>query len=631
VNFAVLQGACCVFPLVERGYSRGHTVADRRQERHLMSGLVAVLAVGPDRAVDDDELHRLVACYETVRGPSTVTVVRGGSSARAARLEAAGIAGSDRAVSAEWPVTVGVPHAPTGGTPGSPAWLAAADGQFALVTYDDATGEAVVAGDPMGMAAVYVAEGPGVLYVSTSGLALARFLAAPADRLALQSFLVSGYHFGGGTHWQGVQRLEPGQAVRVGPRGRSQEYYWRPQIDRDVQRLPLRQAADHCIDASVSALTSRLAGQPESWIDLTGGYDSRLLALLLRRAGVRFAANTRHTTDPAEIEIARRIVELTGWTWVHPELPADWDAVLPAELASSLAWGDGNLEVLQLSRVLWVHRELARSRPALLSGGGGEHLQFAGWKSEFRAAGRSSRVNLDNFIDMRMIKPVNRSVLAGNPLPEVREDMRRRLAAWIEPYSGELNTTQLDLLYAYKSTGHFGAYRSADDGLLAAQLPFYFRPVFEAAFSTDYRHRNGHRLMRHMTERLDPSVAALPTTRGGPAQPLRMTNAHRFAPYFTQLARKAVTKVSDKALGRPLLLQQRAFPWASAANRSVLGDLSARGIFCPDRLRSADLYRPEALRALVEASQQPGFTQHALLGRIITVELCLQLTDTHVA
>jgi len=483
----------------------------------------------------------------------------------------------------------------------------------------------------MGMTAVYVAARSGAVYVSTSGLALARFLAAPADRLALQSFLLSGYHFGSGTHWQGIERLEPGQVVRVGPAGRSVEHYWRPQVDDEVRRLSLPRAADHCIDVAVEAFRTRLAGRPETWIDLTGGYDSRLLSLLLERAGVAFRANTRHTTDPSDIAIAGRIIERKGWDWAHPALPEDWDTVLPGQLDASLAWGDGNLEVLQLSRVVWVHRLLARTLPSLLSGGGGEHLQFAGWKSEFAAAGRSTRVNLDNWIDMRMIKPLDRSVLAGDPLPLVREDMRRRLARWREPYSDELNTTQLDLLYAYKSTGHFGAYRSADEGWLSAQLPFYFRPVFETAFSTDYRHRNGHRLMRQMMERLDPEIAALPTTRGGPAQPWRVRNAHRLAPYFTQLARKAVTKVSDRTLGRPLLMQRRSFPWAARANAGVLDELSSRGRFCPEHLRSGDLYDPAALRRILEASRHPGSTHDALLGRIITVELALQLTGTDVA
>jgi asparagine synthase (glutamine-hydrolysing) len=595
-----------------------------------VSGLVAVLAVGEERA-RDDELQRLVSCYEAVRGPCEVTVSQGGSRVRAARLEPAETPGRSPDASAGWPLTIGVPFSASPAPPGSAAWLASADGQFALVGHDPASAEAVVANDPMGMVGVYLAVRPGIVYVSTSSLALARFLAAPADRLAVQSFLLSGYHFGAGTHWRGIERLEPGQVLRVGPHGQSREHYWRPQVDPDVHSLSLRRAADHCIDVAVDAFRSRLADRPETWIDLTGGYDSRLLALLLRRAGVAFRANTRHTTDPDDVAIARRIADLTGCGWVHPELPADWDTVLPRELDSSLAWGDGQLEVLQLSRVSWVHRQLARTLPSLLSGGGGEHLQFAAWKSEFAAAGRSTRVNLDNWIDMRMVKPVDRSVLAGDPLPDIREDMRARLSRWVEPYAHELNTTQLDLLYAYKSTGHFGAYRSADDGWLTAQLPFYLRPVFETAFSTDHRHRNGHRLMRHMVERLDPAVAALPTTRGGPAQPWRIRNAHRFVPYYTQLARKAVTKVSDRVLGRPLLLQRRTFPWAARVNATVLDELADRGSFHPDRLRSDGLYRPEALHRLIGSSRRPGATQDALLGRVITVELCLQATGTGIA
>src|SRR4051794_8223959 len=181
-----------------------------------MSGLVAVLALGPERIPDDEDLQRLVRCYEAVRGPCAVTVSRGGSRARAARLDPAGAAAA--AAPGGWPVTLGVPSAPSGAAPGSPGWLRSVDGQFALVGYDAGTDEAVVANDPLGMAAVYVATGPGVLYVSTSCLALAKHLAAPADRLAVQSFLLSGYQFGARTQWRGIERLEPGEVVRVGPR-----------------------------------------------------------------------------------------------------------------------------------------------------------------------------------------------------------------------------------------------------------------------------------------------------------------------------------------------------------------------------------------------------------------------------
>jgi len=66
-------------------------------------------------------------------------------------------------------------------------------------------------------------------------------------------------------------------------------------------------------------------------------------------------------------------------------------------------------------------------------------------------------------------------------------------------------------------------------------------------------------------------------------------------------------------------------------NANVLDELAGRGSFHPDRLRSDGLYRPEALHRLVASSRRPGATQDALLGRVITVELCLQATGTGIA
>ena len=121
------------------------------------------------------------------------------------------------------------------------------------------------------------------------------------------------------------------------------------------------------------------------------------------------------------------------------------------------------------------------------------------------------------------------------------------LNEWTEPWRSMPRAVQLDAVYAYvKATAHFGAYRSADATLLEANLPLYGRTTYEAAFTTNYRWRNGHRLMREMMVRLDPAVAAVPTTRGGPAVPMRLRNAYLFSPYFAQLARKGVAKVSSE-------------------------------------------------------------------------------------
>jgi hypothetical protein len=590
-----------------------------------LTGLVAVVAVDRSVPVADADLVPLATAYQDLRGGFPAARLAHGDVLRAARMEQgheapAGDGGASY-------LAAGRVH---GARPDGAVDLRDADGQFTAVGRDETTGEVWAANDPMGMTALYVALRGDRAYVSTCSLALARLLGAPADRLSLQSFLLSGYHFGTGNHWRGVERLEPGTVLRFTADGVRRDQYWRPNVDEAVRRLPLRDAADHCIEVATSVLRERHAGK-ETWVDLTGGYDSRLLALLLRRAGVPVRGNTRSTPDGQDLPMARAVAAAMGVPWEAPVLPEGWSDKVTEWLPFALGWGDANLEVLQLARVVWAHDRLRERLPGLLAGGGGEHFQFAPWKSEFHRAGRSSTVTYDNFIGMRMLKPVQRSVLAGDPVGAVREDMRERLSRWVAPYASATNTEQLDLLYAYKSTGHFGAYRSSDDGLLQAELPFYYRPVFEAAFSTDFRHRNGHRLMRAMTARLDPRVAALQTTRGGPAEPVRVTNAHRYWPYYAGLARRAVTKVSEKLTGRPLLLPVEGFPWAADAHRNVLVGLGGGALLRPEQLVSADLYRPDALAQLLQASTQPGFTQSALLGRILTVELALRATGGAVA
>ncbi len=135
------------------------------------------------------------------------------------------------------------------------------------------------------------------------------------------------------------------------------------------------------------------------------------------------------------------------------------------------------------------------------------------------------------------------------------------------------------------------------------------------------------RLARRLIERLDPKVAAVPLSWGGPAQPLRLTNAHRFVPFYADVGRRAANKAGERLLGRGFLKraaqldEQRLAGWSRA-----LASLAPPG----RELRAADfhsapLYRPDRLDDLLRRERSAADDE--LLGRIVAVELVLREAD----
>lgn len=589
----------------------------------MTAGIVLIVSGERGRPVSEPEIEAFARDFESLRGPGR----RHAAAAASSRLikidgELAQRPGIETSESS-WAAATGLLYHDGPLVGAQPEQL---DGQFGYVSYDAGRGELVVASDPFGMHGLFVAEREGRTYVCTSALALAKHVGAQPSRLGLRIFLHAGAHFGTMTNWEGVERLDPGTCLRFNGGSVRRETYWRPAVDPDVSRLGFKAAVEHGVEASTEAFRAQLAGRSGAWSDLTGGFDSRLLTLLLRNAGMRFRTNTVGDSGEDDVRIAREVAGKAGWEWSQLVLPADWPQQLPGWLRPALAWGDGMLDAVQLGGVTWGHAEKGRHGRFLVGGGGGEHFRGHAWRQQFPNAGRSSRVNMDNWIDMRLLHPpIAREVLAEPSVDDIRDDFRRRMMARVAPYSGARNTTQLDVLQAYKTTGHFGAYQAAAGAFVLSALPFYTKPVFTAAFSTDYRHRNHHRLMRHMIWRLDPGVAALETDTGGPAEPWRVTNLPRFWPYYRKLGRQAAGKLSRKALGRSLPARRpEGEPSVVAARLALLEHLAREGVLRHEHMRARSLYDPRALEGLLRRAGEPGFTGSALLGRIVTIELALR-------
>jgi hypothetical protein len=590
-----------------------------------MSGMVAIVAHGQS-PVPSDEVDRLADTYTALRlEPPQVRLANSRIGMVRFSTDGEGDSGY-QTDDASWAAYVGLPR---GGPSLTSRPVSELDGAFALIRYDARRDEVLVASDPFGMQALYTAQYDAKTYVSTSALVLAKHLQSAGSALHVFAFLRLGLLFGPLTHWAGVERLEPAAEIRIDPDGLHRDTYWRSPIEASIARLPFAETVDRCADVLLETLGRDFRDSPPLWADLTGGFDTRLLALGLDRVGIEFDTNTAGAERDRDVQIARRLAAEVGWPWVRFHLPDDWSTKLPGRLAHAVAWGDGLLDASQLAEVLWTHELKSRRHPYLLIGGGGEHFRNFAWQQEFLRAGRAKDVNWENWWEMRLVRPADLSIFAHNATPEARELVQSHMTRWIEPYSDELNTVKLDMLYAYKSTGHFGGYRSAAMAFLNAQLPFYSKPIFTSVTSTAFRYRNNHRLARHLIARLNPVAAAMATATGTPAEPWRLTSVHRFAPYYARLARKVVEKVSERSLGRPLFpVGTQRMEHRSEVALALLRHLEGEGGASYGDMRLQPLLDKRSYQDLVWRMRARRREDPVLFGRIVTAELALRASDT---
>jgi len=585
-----------------------------------MAGLVGVISHDRRVPIPANELDDLVAEYCGLRGAGEISSASAGGWAAAARIDG-DVAGRGDSEGRSWALAIGRIRTSQALCRASVSDL---DGAFAAVRFDADADRVEVVSDPFGMQAIYTAERDDRTYFSTCATALARHLSAPLDPLGSALFLRAGYQFGPLTNWTGVERLGP--AVSIGFDGGRPRHrvYWTPSVDPGVRAMNLERTIDHCTEALRETLRAHLSGDERPWADLTGGFDSRLIAAALASCGMPFVANTNGDDAHVDVQLAGRVAAAGGIEWHQFALPPGW-APGSSELNEAEAWGDGTLELVQLAAVLWGHGIRGRRARTLVTGSGGEHVSARPWVQEFVRAGRSKTVNLtvnfDRLFAMRYLPPTDLSMLRRDPSGDVESYFRSTLGERAALAAGEPNTTQLDLIYAYKSIGHFGAYRSASEASLRTEMPFYYRDVFSATFSAHHRWRNWHRLQKGMIERLSPAMARVPTTLGGPAEPLRVRNAHRFLPYLSDAAQATVRKLRGRQRGRGSV--NAVTEWGTRYER-VLTELRAGGLLDPGTMRSAELYDADRLTASLDRARGPDYPGWTVLLRIATLEAALR-------
>ena len=506
------------------------------------------------------------------------------------------------------------------------------DGQFALVIYDAREDSLLVVSDPFGLIAVYFGLANNRIYVSTSALATAQVIRSAPSELRVRSFLLYGDTLGG-TLWEDVQLLPAATVLKITRNGVRESTYWSFAVDEGIARLSLDESVDCIIESLSLTMRQCLLREGKVWVSFTGGLDSRTLAAIMQHSQLPFKTYCHGPIDSRDVRIAERISQEMGWEYEYFALPDDWGVQRAAWLERAVGQTDGHLGALKLSRTIREQTLKGLQLPVSIWGYGGEVYRGYYWKQEFWKTGKTSDVDYNRWMDYRVTQ-LDESILRdGERWKSVlREEHKNWFRAVGERHHEWLNTIKLDLIGQSLERHAYCQTITAVLGQQRVILPYDFKDNIVRILSVNYQWRTHSRLFRLILERINPKLARMEMADGGPAAPMRLTNIHRFVPYWLDTSEKLFWKLSHKYLGRALWHKRNAGPQGKAYPvaqwlQDTTAQLKDHAILNPTNMHSAKLYNLERLQSLLDGQLGGDTANETLLSHIIAVELALRLVD----
>jgi asparagine synthetase B (glutamine-hydrolysing) len=511
------------------------------------------------------------------------------------------------------------------------------DGQFALIIYDGVEESLSVITDGLGQFSIFYGSVGKRTYIASSSLAVAKQIESPPDVASVESFLRLGFLYGSRTLWQGVRRLNPGMLLKITPTSTTETQYWRPTVDEAISTLSLNDACDRALQMLTDTYRSMLQHERLVWADFSGGFDSRLTTMMLARQDIPFIAYSFGPEGHPDVTIPRQICEMMGWDYRHITLPDEWGADLYSWFARALEKSDGHLSALTTAIVLRQHAQKAPTSRVHILGLGGEDFRGYYYSGELFRIGRRQEVNLDRLFIRLFSHPVPTFALRQDLGPTVEQDMRSYIEWLFAPYAEHPNSVKLDVYNMSEHLTHGGAFMSTAAGIMRGLTPLSFKAPTNLALSLNYRLKlpRHQRFVRELQERLNPLVANVETTAGGPAVPMRMSNVRSFGPFWGDLLNNVSQRFSRRLLGRVItpFPKKAGYPryplpswrdaWLTFARLERLLD--------PAHMHSAALYDTAGLHTLVAQAGQQGFQYGSFLDHMITVEMATRAVGTHIS
>jgi asparagine synthase (glutamine-hydrolysing) len=266
------------------------------------------------------------------------------------------------------------------------------NGMFAICLYDTNTETIMLFRDRMGIKPLYYAEANGFFYFTSETNGLSKALNARYSKTNIASYLFLSYIPKPFTSYEGINKLLPGQAVKIDKKRNLKFYtYW--QIEQTINYdISLSEAKIKLEQLLLESNSIQLRTETEFAISLSGGIDSSTI-LAFASASYKNQLNTisigyEGKNISQDVSFSREVAQKFRTNHIEVNIKGDQFVEYLQELMPFI---DEPISDSALIPTYIVSKEASkRGIKVLLSGAGGDEL-FGGYHRHFRASRLSAR------------------------------------------------------------------------------------------------------------------------------------------------------------------------------------------------------------------------------------------------
>ena len=339
--------------------------------------------------------------------------------------------------------------------------------------------------------------------VSTSFLRLARVEGLRADDLSPRSvveFIHLGNVFFNRTFFDRVRKIDGDQILALEP---AKEVQIREKRLPPLWGLPPKENLTEMMEATAQSLAERTIG-----IDLTGGFDSRLLALLCLQAGLRFETGVSGSNSHPDVTGSSSIAQRLGIKHTVADYSSD---NLEPKLLEAFSASDALADPVPVMRTTELQlKRKAGGIDLALSAGGGEIFDDFFWLQDFPFY-RSRRAHLQRLFKFRFRPLSPPHDLFDDRYRGISDGLVRAFTADLERFRRSTNTQTYDNIFIRcRWKENLGRSLTGFTRYIDYYAPYLEYDAMRIALALPLRDRIDTRAQKQLLESLDAEIAGMP-------------------------------------------------------------------------------------------------------------------------